>query len=106
MASTIVFTEVSRTPMADWASQARCSGTDPEALFVQGAAQHQAKKICNGCPVRTECLADALDNRTEFGVWGGLTERERRALLRRHPEVVDWRALLMSREKGYRGRIA
>ena len=39
-----------------------------------------------GCPVRTECLADALDNRVEFGVWGGMTERERRALLRRRPE--------------------
>lgn len=98
MPSTIVFTEAARTPMSDWATQARCQGTDPEALFVQGAAQHQAKKICNGCPVRTQCLADALDNRTEFGVWGGMTERERRALLRRHPDVDSWRELLMSRE--------
>ena len=47
-----------------------------------------------GCPVRTECLADALDNRTEFGIWGGMTERERRALLRRRPRVISWRALL------------
>jgi WhiB family redox-sensing transcriptional regulator len=38
-----------------------------------------------------ECLADALDNRIEFGVWGGMTERERRALLRRHPSVTSWR---------------
>lgn len=106
MSSSIVFTEAARTPMADWAAQARCLGTDPEALFVQGAAQHQAKKICSGCPVRTECLADALDNRTEFGVWGGLTERERRALLRRHPDVVDWRELLTSQMKGERGQIA
>ena len=44
-----------------------------------------------GCPVRTECLADALDNRIEFGVWGGMTERERRALLRRRPNVSSWR---------------
>jgi WhiB family redox-sensing transcriptional regulator len=44
--------------------------------------------------VRTECLADALDNRVEFGVWGGLTERERRALLRRRPNVRSWRSLL------------
>ena len=46
--------------------------------------------MCFGCAVRTECLADALDNRVEFGVWGGMTERERRALLRRRPgrEVV------------------
>ena len=46
------------------------------------------------CPVRTECLADALDNRIEFGVWGGMTERERRALLRRRPNVLSWRRLL------------
>lgn len=37
-----------------------------------------------------ECLADALDSQTSFGVWGGLTERERRALLRRYPSVSDW----------------
>ncbi|PRZ43078.1 WhiB family redox-sensing transcriptional regulator [Antricoccus suffuscus] len=79
---------------SEWASQARCLGTDPEALFVQGAAQHKAKKICSGCPVRLQCLADALDNRTEFGVWGGMTERERRALLRRNPDVKSWKSVL------------
>jgi WhiB family redox-sensing transcriptional regulator len=47
-----------------------------------------------GCQVRTECLADALDNGVEFGVWGGMTERERRALLRRRPNVTSWRLLL------------
>lgn len=47
-----------------------------------------------GCPVRAECLAEALDNRIDFGVWGGMTERERRALLRRRPEVRSWRGLL------------
>jgi len=43
--------------------------------------------------VRTECLADALDNRVEYGVWGGMTERERRALLRRRPDVTSWARL-------------
>ena len=43
---------------------------------------------------RTECLAEALDNGIEWGVWGGLTERERRALLRRRPNVTSWRNLL------------
>lgn len=52
--------------------------------------------MCTGCHVRTECLADALDNRVEFGVWGGMTERERRTLLRRRPTVRSWRALLQS----------
>lgn len=76
-----------------WAAQAACKGTDPDELFVQGAAQNRAKRVCTGCPVRTECLSDALDNRMEFGVWGGMTERERRALLRRRPEVRSWRVL-------------
>ena len=48
-----------------------------------------------GCKVRLECLSDALDNRVEFGVWGGMTERERRALLRRRPEVESWYDLLI-----------
>lgn len=80
--------------MNDWPAQAACRGTDPDRLFVQGAAQNRAKAICFGCPVRTECLADSLDNQIEFGVWGGMTERERRALLRRRPEVRSWRTLL------------
>jgi WhiB family transcriptional regulator, redox-sensing transcriptional regulator len=45
-------------------------------------------------PIRTEYLAEALDGHHEFGVWGGMTERERRALLRRRPGVQDWHALL------------
>lgn len=75
----------------DWSAQAACRTTDPGELFVQGAAQNRSKGVCSGCPVRTECLADALDNRVEFGIWGGMTERERRALLRRRPTVVSWR---------------
>ncbi len=78
----------------DWTSVAACRDSDPDALFVQGAAQNRAKAICLGCRVRAECLADALDNRVEFGVWGGLTERERRALLRRRPNISSWSRLL------------
>ena len=89
--------------IADWPSMAACRNGDPDALFVQGAEQNVAKRICRSCPVRYECLADALDNRIEFGVWGGMTERERRALLRRHPQVTSWRkmfeaALVKNRE--------
>jgi WhiB family transcriptional regulator, redox-sensing transcriptional regulator len=80
--------------ITDWTKRAACRGTDPAALFAQGKAQNRATIICRGCPVRTECLADALDNRIEFGVWGGMTERERRALLRRRPDVTSWRDLL------------
>src|SRR5689334_24970980 len=90
------FIKGGRTQMgmiADWPSYAACRTSDPDALFVQGAEQNIAKRICRGCPVRYECLADALDNRIEFGVWGGMTERERRALLRRHPRVASWRRM-------------
>jgi len=85
----------------DWTTAAACRGTDPDELFVQGAAQNRAKGVCAACPVRTECLADALDNRVEFGVWGGMTERERRALLRRRPEVRSWRKVLEGKRDEY-----
>src|SRR3954465_8538978 len=78
----------------DWTTRAACRDGSPDTLFVQGAAQPRAKSVCLGCPVRTEGLADALDNRVEFGVWGGMSERERRALLRRRPNVPSWRRLL------------
>jgi WhiB family transcriptional regulator, redox-sensing transcriptional regulator len=91
---------------AEWASRAACRSTDPDLLFVQGAAQNRAKLVCMGCPVRTECLADALDNRVEFGVWGGMTERERRALLRRRPDVISWRALLEAARQEHAGVAA
>jgi WhiB family transcriptional regulator, redox-sensing transcriptional regulator len=87
--------------ITDWTARAACRNADPDALFVQGAAQNRAKLICRGCPVRTECLADALDNRIEFGVWGGMTERERRALLRRRPDVTSWRELLETAKEEY-----
>ncbi|MEV6318592.1 WhiB family transcriptional regulator [Streptomyces sp. NPDC051776] len=79
---------------SDWSERAICRAGDPDELFVEGALQNRAKATCVGCPVRTECLAYALDHRVEFGVWGGMTERERRALLRRRPTVTSWRRLL------------
>ena len=86
---------MSHSPLLqEWTAAAACRASDPEELFVTGAAQNRAKIVCRACPVRTECLSDALDNQVEFGVWGGMTERERRALLRRRPEVASWRALL------------
>jgi len=81
------------TWVKDWAQHAVCSKVEPDALFVRGAAQQAAKQVCVGCPVIAECLADSLDNHTEFGVWGGMTERQRRALLNRRPEVMSWREL-------------
>ncbi len=73
-----------------WVSKALCRSADPDELFVRGAAQKRAALICRECTVVAECLADALDNRIEFGVWGGMTERQRRKLIRQHPEVTSW----------------
>ncbi len=73
-----------------WVAKALCRGGDPDELFVRGAAQRKAAVICRHCPVILECAADALDNHVEFGVWGGMTERQRRALLKQHPEVTSW----------------
>jgi WhiB family redox-sensing transcriptional regulator len=84
---------------AEWVSKARCLSIDPDELFVGGKAQNKATAICRHCPVVTECLADALDNQVEFGVWGGKTERQRRALLKQHPEVVSWSAFFAAQRK-------
>ena len=77
----------------DWTMSAKCLGMG-DALFPDAAEQRRASRVCTGCPVRAECLAEALDNRIEYGIWGGKTERERRALLRSLPYVVSWKALL------------
>ncbi len=77
-----------------WAAQAKCHGTG-DALFVDASDQKQMRLFCDDCPVRIECLAEALDNRMEWGVWGGKTERERRLILRRRPNVKSWRQALV-----------
>lgn len=85
-----VTTRESFANRGEWITQAHCRNVDPEELFVRGAAQRKAVAICRHCPVVLQCRADALDNNVEFGVWGGMTERQRRALLRKHPEVTSW----------------
>ena len=67
-----------------WQEQALCAETDPEAFFPEkGGSTREAKKICTGCEVRAQCLEYALANDERFGIWGGLSERERRRLRRR-----------------------
>lgn len=64
-----------------WQERALCSQTDPEAFFPEkGGSTREAKKVCAGCEVRSECLDYALENDERFGIWGGLSERERRRL--------------------------
>lgn len=85
----------------NWRLAARCRTSDAEKLFVRGARQREARLFCRPCPVRTECLAHALDHRVEWGVWGGMTERERRAILRRRPGVKSWAELLGRAQREY-----
>jgi len=67
-----------------WQDRALCAQTDPEAFFPEkGGSTRDAKKICVSCEVRAECLEYALENDERFGIWGGLSERERRKLKRR-----------------------
>ena len=67
----------------DWQERALCAQTDPEAFFPEkGGSTREAKKICVGCEVKAECLEYALAHDERFGIWGGLSERERRRLRR------------------------
>ncbi|NYH79417.1 WhiB family redox-sensing transcriptional regulator [Actinopolyspora biskrensis] len=67
----------------DWQERALCAQTDPEAFFPEkGGSTREAKRICAGCEVRSECLEYALEHDERFGIWGGLSERERRRLKR------------------------
>ena len=67
-----------------WQSEALCAQTDPEAFFPEkGGSTRDAKRVCGACNVRSECLEYALTNDERFGIWGGLSERERRRLRKR-----------------------
>ena len=74
--------EIDDNPLA-WQSDSLCAQTDPEAFFPEkGGSTRDAKKICTSCEVRAQCLEYALLNDERFGIWGGLSERERRRLRR------------------------
>ena len=77
------FGEVEDDQEPDWQERALCAQTDPEAFFPEkGGSTREAKRICSGCEVRAECLDYALAHDERFGIWGGLSERERRRLRR------------------------
>ena len=66
-----------------WQERALCAQTDPEAFFPEkGGSTREAKRVCGVCDVKVECLEYALSNDERFGIWGGLSERERRRLKR------------------------
>ncbi len=74
---------IDENPLA-WQTDSLCAQTDPEAFFPEkGGSTRDAKKICTSCEVRNQCLEYALQNDERFGIWGGLSERERRKLRKR-----------------------
>lgn len=69
-----------------WQQRALCAQIDPEAFFPEkGGSTREAKRVCLVCEVRDDCLAYALDNDERFGIWGGMSERERRKMKRNRP---------------------
>ena len=61
-----------------WMDDAPCAETDPEAFFPEkGGSTREARRVCRTCDVRAECLEYALDHDERFGIWGGLSERQR-----------------------------
>ena len=70
----------------EWTKFARCSEVDPELFFPEkgdAIGPQHAKRICNSCEVKVECLQYSIDNDERFGIWGGLTERSRQILRRK-----------------------
>jgi WhiB family transcriptional regulator, redox-sensing transcriptional regulator len=73
----------------NWQDQANCLGVDPDLFFPErGASTREAKEVCRGCTVRADCLEFALQNGEKFGIWGGLSERERRRIRRQRAQAA------------------
>jgi len=84
---------------ARWRQQAACRGTDLDLFYPErGKSAGPARQVCAACPVRQPCLEYALSNRIMYGIWGGLTERERR------PLQSDW--VQSARRDRYRAILA
>ena len=76
--------EMAETDEPGWQERALCAQTDPESFFPEkGGSTRDAKRVCTTCDVQLECLEYALQNDERFGIWGGMSERERRKLKRR-----------------------
>ena len=87
--SSITVSAVPVEPDPDWHDYANCLGVDPDLFFPEpGASTREAKEVCRGCEVRHDCLEFALQNGEKFGIWGGLSERERRRIRRQRAQVA------------------
>jgi WhiB family redox-sensing transcriptional regulator len=70
-------------PDKNWLDYTNCRGVDPDLFFPnRGESTREAKEVCRGCEVSHDCLEFALQNLEKFGIWGGLSERERRRIRR------------------------
>ena len=68
-------------PDGDWTLEALCAQTDPDVFYpVKGGSTRDAKRICQRCPVIAACSQWALDHDERYGVWGGMSEWDRRRL--------------------------
>ena len=86
-----IATETSAAPVdtGGWQDLANCLGVDPDLFFPErGASTREAKEVCRGCVVREQCLEFALQNGEKFGIWGGLSERERRRIRRQRAQAA------------------
>jgi len=79
----MAFLSASEKDEPTWHDFANCLGVDPDLFFPErGASTKEAKEVCRGCVVREDCLEYALQNGEKFGIWGGMSERERRRIRR------------------------
>ena len=84
-----VTSEPTPSNRANWQDEANCLGVDPDLFFPErGASTREAKEVCRACVVRADCLEYAITNGEKFGIWGGLSERERRRLRRQRALTV------------------
>ncbi|MFT4246186.1 MAG: WhiB family transcriptional regulator [Micrococcaceae bacterium] len=80
----VIYNDLDDTSELSWQVDALCVQTDPEAFFPEkGGSTRDAKKVCGACSVKNQCLEYALSSDERFGIWGGLSERERRKLRKR-----------------------
>ncbi len=82
-----------------WQAYANCLGVDPDLFFPErGASTREAKEVCRGCVVKDDCLEYALASGEKFGIWGGMSERERRRIRRQRAQERALRAAAISGE--------
>jgi WhiB family transcriptional regulator, redox-sensing transcriptional regulator len=95
MGGAVNFQELIGESRQDWQSRANCMGVDPELFFPErGSSTREAKEVCRGCVVKQDCLEFAIANGEKFGIWGGMSERERRRV--RRARVLQQRGLAAS----------